>query len=123
MLSRMICVTFPLGGLVNHRVHSCINGCLTLKFSGSWNTVTGSSPDFADPLLAEPLLALAPSELMFGSVFSLSGEIGMVSRGTGELDLRVVGAVTEGDMARVNLWKAKAVNAEGSEIRVPLRPQ
>lgn len=27
--------TLPLGGLVNHRVHSCISGCLTLKLSGS----------------------------------------------------------------------------------------
>ena len=118
MLSRMFCITFPLGGLVNHKVHSCINGCLTLKFSGSWNTVTGSSPDLADPLLALP-----PSELMFVAVFSLSGEMGMVSRGTGELDLRAVGAVTEVDMARVRVWKAKAVNAEGREIRVPLKPQ
>ena len=85
--------------------------------------MTGSSPDFADPLLAEPLLALAPSELMFGSVFSFSGEIGMVSSGTGELDLKVLGATTEADMARVRVWKAKAVNAEGREIQVPLRPQ
>ena len=60
---------------------------------------------------------------MFGSVFSFSGEIGMVSRGTGELDLRVVGATTEADMARVRVWKAKAVNTEGREIRIPLRPQ
>ena len=28
-----VCYTFPLGGLVNQRVHLCINGCLTLKFS------------------------------------------------------------------------------------------
>ena len=65
--------------------------------------MTGSSPDFADSLLAEPLLALAPSELMFGPVFSLSGEMGMVSRGTGELDLRVLGAATEVDIARVRV--------------------
>ena len=85
--------------------------------------MTGSSPDFADPLLAEPLVALAPSELMFGSVFSFSGEIGMVSSGTGELDLRFLGAATEADMARVRVWKAEGVNAEGREIQVPLRPQ
>ena len=85
--------------------------------------MTGSSPDFADPLLAEPLLALAPSELMFGSVFSFSGDIGMVSRGTGELDLMVVGATAAADMARVRGWRAKAVNAEGREIWVSLRPQ
>lgn len=33
--------TFPLGGLVNQRVQGFISGCLTLKLSGSWNTVTG----------------------------------------------------------------------------------
>ena len=26
-------LALPLGGLVNHRVHLCINGCLTLKLS------------------------------------------------------------------------------------------
>ena len=74
--------------------------------------MTGSSPDLADSLLAEPLLALAPSELMFGPEFSLSGEIGMVSRGTCALDLRVFGAPTELDMARVRVWK-EVVDAEG----------
>ena len=47
----------------------------------------------------------------------------MVSSGTGESDLKVLGAATEVDMARVRVWKAKAVNAEGREIQVPLRPQ
>lgn len=56
--------------------------------------MTCSSPDFAAPLVAP-----APSEVMFGSVFSLSGEIGMVSSGTGELDLSLVGAIAEADMA------------------------
>ena len=35
VLQKMVGATFPLGGLVNQRVHSCIRGCLTLKFSGS----------------------------------------------------------------------------------------
>lgn len=43
--------TLPLGGLVNQRVHSCIKGCLTVKFSGSWKTVT--SP-FAFSSVATP---------------------------------------------------------------------
>lgn len=70
---------------MNHSVHSFINGCLTLKLSGSWNTVTCSSPDLG--------AAWAPSsEVVPGSLFSLSGETGMVSRGTGEEGLRFVGA-------------------------------
>lgn len=34
--------TLPVAGFVNHSVHSCIRGCFTVKFSGSWNTVTES---------------------------------------------------------------------------------
>lgn len=68
--------------------------------------MTCSSPDFAAPLLAVAL----SSAVMFGSVFSFAGEIGMVSSGTGELDLSVVGAVTEFDMAGGGLQKAKVVS-------------
>lgn len=70
--------------------------------------MTCSSPDFATPFVAP-----APSEVMFGSVFSLSGEIGMVSSGTGELDLSVVGAMAEADMAGNKKGKPVAVSAEG----------
>ena len=77
---------------MNHKVHSCIKGCLTLKFSGSWKTVTCSSPDCAAP----------SSEDIFGLGFSFAGEIGIVSRGTGELDFIVV-AVT--DMAEGRMLK------------------
>lgn len=87
---------------MNHKVHSCIKGCLTLKFSGSWKTVTGSSPDFAVPLL----VGAPSSEAMLGSVFSFAGEIGMVSSGTGELGLIVVGGMTEVDMAEIRVWNA-----------------
>ena len=57
--------------------------------------MTCSSPDLAAPLLA----VAAPPEAMFGSTFSFSGEMGMVSRGTGESDLNLVGAVTGADIA------------------------
>jgi hypothetical protein len=59
---------------VNHKVHLFISGCLTLKCSGSWKTVTGSVllEKSSDGLSLEPLLPTTPS-----------GEIGMVSRGTG----------------------------------------
>ncbi len=68
--------------------------------------MTCSSPDFA-----APLLAVAPSsKAMFGSAFSFAGEIGMVSSGTGELDLSVVGAVTELDMAGGKVQKAEERN-------------
>ena len=85
---------------MNHKVHSCIKGCLTLKFSGSWKTVTCSSPDW---------VALS-SEVIFGLAFSFAGEMGMVSRGTGELDLIVVGRVAVTDMAGSGMLK------EGGEV-------
>lgn len=68
--------------------------------------MTCSSPDFA-----APLLVVAPSsEVMFGSAFSFAGEIGMVSRGTGELDLSVADAVTGLDMAGVRMREAEEVS-------------
>ena len=66
-------LTLPLEGFVNHNVHSCINGCLTLKLSGSWKTVTFSS----ESRFAVPIFSVMPS--MLPSV----GEMGIVSRGTG----------------------------------------
>src|SRR4051812_36645361 len=58
-------LTFPLGGLVNHSVHLFWRGCLTLKLSLSWKTVTGLSSS----------LAATPSPLPLG-------EMGMVERST-----------------------------------------
>ena len=63
--------TFPLGGLVNHKVHLCMRGCLTLKLSLSWNTVICSS-------------SLSPFALVLSSALSPTGEIGIVERSTGE---------------------------------------
>lgn len=57
---------------MNHSVHLCIRGCLTLKLSLSWNTVICSSP-FSP---ASVLTSLSPV-----------GEIGMVERSTGEVGL------------------------------------
>jgi len=45
--------TLPVGGLVNQRVQVFASGCLTLKFSASWKTVTIS--------LVGPFVALAAS--------------------------------------------------------------
>jgi len=57
---------FPLGGLVNQRVHVCCSWCLTLKFEGSSKTVT--TLDWS----------------LFASSFSPpTGVMGMVSSGTG----------------------------------------
>lgn len=61
--------TFPLGGLVNHRVQVWANGCLTLKLSGSWKTVTMSPEEAA----VAPLVLSSPS-----------GEMGIVLRSTGD---------------------------------------
>lgn len=65
---------------MNHKVHLFINGCLTLKFSGSWKTVICSS-------------TLSPLGFLFSSLLLLpSGEIGMVERSTGDDGLGEVGA-------------------------------
>lgn len=92
-------LAFPLGGFVNQRVHSFIKGCLTLKCSESWKTVTGSSPDFAG--FAEG--CLESSSVTFVESVSFAGEIGMVSSGTGELGsaapLRVRGVCKDDMMA------------------------
>jgi hypothetical protein len=79
--------TLPLGGLVNHSVHVFMRGCLTLKFSGSWNTVR-TSPS-AGSLLDD--FSLSPD--------SPVGEMGIVSSGTCWSGL---GAVATS--AIVNMW-------------------
>ncbi len=71
---------------MNHRVQVFISGCLTLKFSGSWKTVICSSS------LYSFLTPFAPFGAAFSSftapfVFPPSGEMGMVSSGTGETAL------------------------------------
>lgn len=68
--------------------------------------MTCSSPDFAAPLPAVASL----SAVMFGLTFSLAGEMGMVSRGTGELDLSLVGAVCEVDMAGCRMREMEEVS-------------
>ena len=74
--------------------------------------MTGSSPNLAALLFA----VASSSEVMFGSAFSFAGEMGMVSRGTGELDLTVVGAATEADMAGSRMQKVEEVSgSEGGE--------
>ena len=75
---------------MNHRVHSCIRGCLTLKLSLSWKTVICSSPDLAAPFAL-------PSKPESGLAFSSAGEMGIVSRGTGESGLcSVISAMVRG---------------------------
>lgn len=63
----------PLGGLVNQRVHAFCSWCLTLKLAGSSKTVTTFWSLWAgvDEL---PLVA---------SAMPPSGEMGMLSSGTG----------------------------------------
>ena len=55
---------------MNHKVHWFAKGCLTLKCSGSWKTVTICSSGNFSEASAVPLPP--------------SGDIGMVSRGTGD---------------------------------------
>lgn len=75
---------------MNHSVHSCISGCLTLKFSGSWKTVICSSSlysFFAAAPLGGEFSSFGPSAPPFralGPLVPFAGEMGMVSRGTGE---------------------------------------
>lgn len=70
----------PLGGFVNQRVQVCCSWCLTLKLEGSSKTVTTL------PLEAAPLVALS-------SLLSPSGEMGMVSSGTGSVGLEATSAM------------------------------
>ena len=65
---------------MNQRVHSFISGCLTLKLSLSWKTVTGSSELF-------PLEVVGSLDPELSDSPSFVGEIGMVSSGTGEAGL------------------------------------
>jgi hypothetical protein len=58
---------------VNHRVQLLRRGCFTLKFSGSWKTV-----------LTSPSEAAVVSDSFLESLLeSPTGEIGIVSSGTG----------------------------------------
>ena len=70
-LNVIIKLALPLGGFVNHRVHLFMSGCLTLKLSGSWNTVICS--------LGSSVLGAV---VIPSSLSSSEGEMGMVSRGT-----------------------------------------
>jgi hypothetical protein len=85
-------LTLPVGGLVNHKVHLFRRGCLTLKCSGLWKTVTGplASVELSpvEPFEAEPL------EL---PLVEWSGEMGMVLSGTGSEPLTAVAMMTEGE--------------------------
>ena len=65
-------LTLPLGGFVNHSVQVFKSGCLTLKFSGSWNTVLIS---LSAPPLAEEVVLVLPTE-------PSDGDMGIVSSGT-----------------------------------------
>lgn len=77
---------------------------------------------------AAPFAAVVPSgEVMSRSVLSFAGEMGIVSSGTGELDLVVVDAVTGADMAGVAIrkqqWRQSVeVRVRGRGILAALRP-
>lgn len=80
---------------MNHRVQVFARGCLTLKLLGSWKTVTVS------PLLVDVVFSSLPLDGL-----PPSGEIGIVSRGTGEDGLAWV-AGGEATAAMVGMrWKA-----------------
>ena len=95
---------FPLGGLVNQRVHSFINGCLTLKLSLSWKTVTCSSE--LEPVFLAPSVADSPEP-------SLAGEMGIVSSGTGDFGRPLV--FGSADATKV----AIAANMDIGEVCIP----
>lgn len=65
---------------MNQSVHSCIRGCLTLKFSGSWKTVMCSS----DVGTCEVPVGweVGFSSALPAESFSFVGEMGIVSSGT-----------------------------------------
>jgi len=88
---------------VNHNVHLCVSGCLTLKFSGSWNTV---------------ICASSPRSAFSSGVLPPSGEIGMVERSTGEagLPLWVGASRVVADMA--NDWEVVLRCRESGEEEI-----
>ena len=58
---------------MNHNVHLCMSGCLTLKLSLSWKTVICSSPE------------VSPLGFLFSSCpLDPFGEMGIVERSTGD---------------------------------------
>jgi hypothetical protein len=103
---------------VNHKVHLCSSGCLTLKCSGLWKTVMGPLASVELSPAAEPLV-----EALEWPLVELSGEMGMVLSGTGSLPLTEVVM-----MAKVDGWpeveaelrgelREKGEQASGSEER------
>ena len=83
---------------MNHNVHLCSSGCLTLKCSGLWKTVTGPLASVELSPAAEPLDALE------WPLVELSGEMGMVLSGTGSLPLTEVVMMAKVDGEK---WRAE----------------
>lgn len=74
---------------MNQSVHSCIRGCFTLKFSGSWKTVIGPSAGLGTcefPVAWDVVFSSA----LPGESFSFVGEMGIVSSGTGDFGSTMV---------------------------------
>lgn len=83
---------------MNQRVHWCISGCLTLKFSGSWKTVRMSLLSVA---LADDWSLVSLDELS-------EGEMGMVSSGTCWLGFGAVATSAMVTCGEVGGWGAGA---------------
>ena len=71
---------------MNHRVQACIRGCLTLKLLASWNTVIWSLSPWSFRVASDDgsSALCSPSALAAPLALPSAGEMGMVSKGTGE---------------------------------------
>ena len=88
---------------MNHRVQVFISGCLTLKLSGSWKTVISSVSLYS---FLEASLGSAFSSVAFP--LGPAGEIGMVSRGTGDVGFAaVVGVLRVAIFVSLKAWRKR----------------
>lgn len=92
--------TFPLAGFVNQSVHRFESGCLTLKLSLSWKTVT--------VLLASS----GASEAASLGLFPPSGEMGIVLRSTCSDMLNV----RKREIRRVRRMEQAGIRARGRSL-------
>ena len=93
---------------MNQSVHSCMRGCLTLKFSGSWKTVICSSADFVACDVPAACESVGCSSALPAESFPFAGEIGIVSSGTGDFGWTAVEGVSRDAILRK--WANSRVN-------------
>ena len=88
---------------MNHNVQAFMSGCFTVKFSGSWKTVTGVSS-----VSAPREESVVPLDLLS------AGDIGMVSSGTGCCEFVAVARSAMMGWGKVNKVQQKDLDKRSS---------